>query len=414
MTDVWPLPDDQIVPEVEEACRRLGLAGRYRELDRSPEFPRAEFRALGKARLLGLSVPTEWGGRGLPSARAAVGLFRLAYASGTAFAKLSMQPEFCSILAEQGGNEVKDRWFRPLLEGEALIGNHITEPTAGSDALALALEAVGDPDGYTLTGTKSEAAFALDAEAAVVYGRAPGTRGAAGVSAFLVPQGLPGIQRSLGALDLGERWQRRGTVVYEHVRLPADARLGAEGEGFRYLRRELVRDRGLLAAIYLGVARASWDETVRDAGRRQTFGLPLSERQAVAFPLVDDGARLEATWLFTQRALDRFDREEDASADTAMAKVHATEVALSTLDHCIQFHGGAGYSAAVPHEQRWRDVRSGPIAHGPSEVLRGIAARRLWKDAGAAPGDQPGPTRPGVSHRGGHEPDRRHGRTHRP
>jgi alkylation response protein AidB-like acyl-CoA dehydrogenase len=375
---LWPLPRDPLVPEIDRLCRRGELAERYRQLDRGSEFPRREFRALGTARLLGLTIPRRWGGRGLPTGRAAVALFHLAYRSGTTFAKLAMQPEFCSVLAEQGGSSLFDRWFRPLLAGKLLVGNQITEPTAGSDATAIALEARPVGSGYVLSGTKSEAAFAVDADAAIVYGRAPGTSGAEGISAFLVPQSLPGIRRRRAPGDLGERWQRRGSVRYDEVRVSAAYRIGKEGKAFGYLRSELVRDRGLLAAIYLGVARASWDETVRDVGDRTTFGRPLSDRQAVAFPLVDDGAALEATWLFTQQALQRFDRGADATAETALAKVRASEVALTTLDHCIQFHGGSGYSSARPHEQRWRDVRSGPIAHGPSEVLRGIAARRLW------------------------------------
>jgi cyclohexanecarboxyl-CoA dehydrogenase len=379
VTFLEALPDDPIVAEVEAACDRLELGRRYRELDRAPKFPREEFRELGRARLLGLTIPRRQGGRGLPSCRAAIALFHLGYRAGTTFAKLAMQPEFCSVIAEHGGPALRDRWFLPLMQGRTLVGNQITEPTAGSDATALALEASKSGASYLLSGKKSEVAFAADAEAALVYGRAPASRGAEGISAFVVPQDLPGIDRSVGPVDLGEHWQRRGSVSYDRVRVPAAHRVGTEGLGFRYLRRELVRDRGLLAAIYLGVARASWDETVSYVGERATFGRPLSDRQAVAFPLVDDGTQLEATWLFTLGALRRFDAGEDAAAETAMAKVRASEVALATLDHCIQFHGGAGYSGARPHEQRWRDVRSGPIAHGPSELLRAIAARTLWR-----------------------------------
>lgn len=394
MSELWPLPDDPIVAEVDRICERLDLAQRYRDLDRTPGFPRDEFRALGRARLLGLSIPSELGGRGLSPRRAAVGLFRFAYRAGTAFAKLAMQPEFCSVLAYQGSPELRERWFARLMLGEALVGNQVTEPTAGADAQALALEAARDGDEYVLTGTKSEAAFAIDADAAIVYARAPGTHGAEGVTAFLAPQDLPGVRREMAPTDLGERWQRRGTVVYDHVRLAGRDRIGDDGEGFGYLRRELAQDRGLLAAIYLGAARASWEETVAYAGTRATFGHPLGERQAVAFPLVDDGAQLEAVWLFTERALGLLESGKSATADTAMAKVLATEVALRTLDHCIQFHGGPGYSAAWPHEQRWRDVRSGPIAHGPSEVLREIAARRLWRPGTVASGAPP--SAPGV------------------
>ena len=381
MASLWPLPHDPIVAEVTSVARELGLARRYRELDRHPEFPRAEFRALGKAGLLGLSLPPALGGRGLPLPSVATALFHLGYLGGTTFAKLAIQPEFASVLADHGSPAMVDEWFRPLVRGERLVGNQLTEPGAGSDAGAMALEARHDGDRYLLTGTKTEVAFAEEAGAAIVYGRVPSPDAEGGITAFLVDQHLSGVRCTAGVGDLGERWQRRGRVEYERAAVPESARIGDEGAAFRYARTELARERGLLAAIYLGVARASWEETVAYVGERVAFRRTLSEQQAVAFPLVDDGAALESTWLFTLRALERLGRTPvtgEAAAETAVAKAMASEVALRAIDHAIQFHGGRGYSQALPHEQRWRDVRSGPIAHGPSEVLRGIAARRLW------------------------------------
>ncbi len=381
---LWPLPDDPIVAEIRDAAVRLELPRRFRELDRRPEFPWPEFRALGAEGLLGLTLPTTLGGRQLPLRRVATALFHLGYLGGTAFAKLAIQPEFASVLAEHGSSAAVDAWFRPLLRGEKLVGNQVTEPDAGSDAGAIALEARRDGGGYVLNGKKSEVAFAGDAGAAIVYARVPPPVAEEGITAFLVDQHLPGVRCTVGAGDLGERWQRRGWVEYRDVRVPSAARIGEEGAAFRYVLGELARERGLLAAIYLGVARASWDETVAYAGARTAFGRNLSEQQAVAFPLVRDGAELEAAWLFTERALERWESERsgEAAAGTAVAKAMASEVALRTIDHAVQFHGGRGYSQALPHEQRWRDVRSGPIAHGPSEVLYGIAARRLWPRKG--------------------------------
>ncbi len=378
MSELWPLPDDPLLPELLADVAGLNLPARYREIDRAPEFPRAELRALGARRWLGLTIPESLGGRGLTPSRAAILLYRLAYASGTTFAKLSLQPEFCSVLAEHGGSELVDAWFRPLVRGERLVGNHVTEPEAGSDAAALGLIAEPVSGGYRLSGAKSEAAFAADAEAAIVYGRRPGTDRTTGVSAFLVPQDLPEVKRAIEPPDLGERWQRRGRVDYGGVEIPGANRIGAEGRGFDYLRAELDRERGLLAAIYLGVARASWEETVRDVGERRAFGRRLSDQQGVALPLVRDGTELESAWRFTQEALVRLERDATAGAGTAAAKALATRVSLTALDHAIQFHGGAGYSSRQPHEQRWRDVRSGGIAHGPTEVLESVVARRLW------------------------------------
>lgn len=363
---------------MHEIASRLGLARRYRELDHRPEFPRREFRALGEAHLLGLSLPDEIGGRGLPLTRVAVLLFHLAYVGGTTFAKLALQPEFTSALLARGSPELIDRWFRPLVRGERLVGNQITEPGAGSDARAIGLRIERSDTGYVLTGEKSEAAFAADAEAALVYGKLPPGDRTTGVTALLVPQELSGITRTVEPVDMGERWQRRGRIVYDHVQVPAELRVGDEGEGFAPLLDELVRERGLLAAIYLGVARASLDEAVRFAGERRTFGRALSEHQGVAFPLVDSAAELQASWLLTLDALQALDVGGRAAPRTAVAKVVACSAALRAVDRAIQVHGGRGYSGALAHEQRYRDLRSGPIAHGATEILQGIAARYLW------------------------------------
>ena len=373
-----PLPDDPIVEEVRDCISRHRLAERYRTLDGDPEFPRAEFRALGTAHLLGLRTPARFGGRGLPLPRVGVALYHLAYGAGTTFAKLSLQPEFSSVLAEHGSEELVERWFRPMVRGEMLVGNHLTEPTAGSDAAAIETTAQRDGTSYVLNGVKSEAAFATDADAAIVCAKLTPGSPRRGITAFLVPQDLPGVSRAASPGDLGERWQRRGTVTYASVRVPESHRIGAEGAGFEYVRGELTRERALLAAIYLGVARASWDETVRYVGERVAFGKPLASQEAVAFPLVEDGASLEAAWLYVARTLESLERGNPADAEAALAKWMAAEAALRTLDDAIQFHGGRGYSRSLPHEQRWRDVRSGRIAHGPAEVMHLVAARQIW------------------------------------
>lgn len=380
-----PRPGDGSPAAVEaaELAQRLELGRRAAEIDGDEEFPREEFRAMGSAGWLGLLQPPEVGGRGWPLSRVGVALYHLAYHGGTAFAKLSLQPEFSSVLATQGGPKLVDQYFRPLVRGQTLIGNHVTEPGAGSDVAGLSCLAERIGDEYEITGTKSEAAFAPIADAAIVYARLNGAD-ARSVSAFVVPQTLRGIVRR-SIPDLGERWMQRGEVRYDHVRVPSDHRIGEEGQAFGYLTGELTRERALLAAIYLGVARASWDETVERVGSRAAFGRPLAGQEGVAFPLVEDWARLDAAWLYTERALTRLEAGQPADADAALAKWMAVEVALQTLDHAIQFHGGAGYSRALPHERRWRDVRSGRLAHGPSEIMLRAAGRQLWPVPARAP-----------------------------
>lgn len=377
------LPDDPVRQEVEHFARAHRLAERSRALDARPEFPWEEFRAMAEAGWLGLTMPPEHGGRGLPLRRAGVALQEFGFQAGTTFAKLSLQPEFSSILAFHGSEAQRIHFGLPLARGATLVSNQITEPGAGSDLAHLSTRAEHRGSRVLLTGTKSQVAFAADAQAAIVYARSDRTE-ATGVSAYLVPQDLPGIERRV-VEDLGERWMRRGTVTYASVELSADQLIGEEGRGLDYLKVELTHERALLAAIYLGVARASWQETVREAGRRVVFDGPLSDQEAVAFPLVEDGTRLAAAWLYIERVLDRLDRGERADDAAAMGKWFATDVALTAIDHAIQFHGGRGYSKELPHEQRWRDVRSGMLAHGTSEVMHRVAARRRWPPSHRSP-----------------------------
>jgi len=375
-----PLPEDPLVPALGRFCVQERLAERAAALDRAPEFPWEVYRAMGSAGFLGLTVPEERGGRGLPVRRAAILLFHLAYQSGTTFAKLSLQPEFASVLGEQGSPELVDQYYRPMLRGERLVGNQVTEPAAGSDAGAMAMTAIATAGGYLLQGIKTEAAFAIDASEAIVYARTSHEPGTRGVSAFLIDQNLPGIERSLSPADMGERWMRRGRVEYRGVFVPSGRRLGPEGSGFRLVRSELTRERGLLAAIYLGVARAAWERTLVHVAGRHAFGEPLARQSAVRDRLVEDGADLESAWLLTLSALERIERGERADAQTALAKARATRVALDVIDRALQFHGGRGYSSELPFERWWRDVRSGGIAHGPTEVMLRIAALGLWRE----------------------------------
>ncbi|MCI4351150.1 MAG: acyl-CoA/acyl-ACP dehydrogenase [Thermoplasmata archaeon] len=370
-------PASPLLAVVDELATRLQLSLRYAHLDEHPRFPWEEFRSLGAHGLLGLTLSPALGGHGVPLPEAGHVLRRLAYRGGTAFAKLALQPEFSSVLAEHGSPALRKEYFAPLMAGKVLVANQITEPGAGSDAGSIAMTAERRGAIYVLNGTKSQAAFALDAQAAIVYARTSPSDRPGGLTAFLVPQELSGVRRATIG-DLGERWMRRGTVEYANVEVPEDHRLGEEGRAFDYLKGELTRERALLAAIYLGVGRASWEETVTFVGERTTFGKPLAQQQAVAFPLVEDGAHLDATWLYVQDVLQGLQQGDRRSGRASLAKWMATEVALRVIDHAIQFHGGRGYSREFPHEQRWRDVRSGAIAHGPSEIMHLVAARELW------------------------------------
>ena len=382
-----PLPDDPIVEEIRATVARLDLPRRYRELDRQPAFPRAEFRALGEAHLLGLRTAPALGGRGLPLPRVGIALFHLAYGGGTVFAKLSLQPEFSSVLAEHGSAELVDAWFRPMLRGERLVGNHITEPGAGSDVAGIQSTATLGSGEYVLNGTKSEAAFAADADAAIVYAKVPSPDPRGGITAFLVPQDRPGVRRSAGEGDLGERWQRRGTVVYTDVRIP---------EGIGSARKE--RASSIFGGSSGANARSSEPSTSAShgppgtrrsgtSGSGQTFGKPLATQEAVAFPLVEDEASLSAAWGYVDHALHRLEAGATTEAEAALAKWMATETALRAIDHAIQFHGGRG----TPSRSRTNSAGATSGAAGsPTAHRRSCCGSRPENDGRS---DRPRPRR---------------------
>jgi cyclohexanecarboxyl-CoA dehydrogenase len=372
-----PTDEGELRREVRRFAQERELTHLARELDEHPRFPWEVYRALGAQGWLGPRQAEAEGGRGWPLLREAALLEELAYRGGSVMAKLALQPDFCSVLA-QASPAIRDRWFRPLFRGEVLVGNQVTEPGRGSDAthLQLSAERVGGPDGgFLLTGTKSQIAFAADAQAALVYARTGEGEGARGISAFLVPQDLPGISVTLYE-DLGERWMRRGDVHYERVRVPEENLVGEPGRGFAYLRRELTEERALLAVIYLALARASLDEVAEAVMHRQVFGRPLGSFEAISFPLVEDLARWESAHLYVRETLSLLQAGEGgAGGRAALAKWLSNETSLAILDHAMQFTGGEGYSHRLPHEQRWRDVRSGGVAHGSNEILHLVAAR---------------------------------------
>jgi len=365
--------------QVRSFCQEWSLRVRYRQLDENPEFPWPEYRELGRRGWLAPRL-SRGGPERVWSLREEAELIEgLARYGGSPFAKLVLQPEFC-VLLQEATIPVREQWWRPLLRGEILVGNHVSEPEAGSDLGGMRMTAHREGTGadvtYVLDGIKSGVAFAADAQAAIVYARAPGTSGSRGISAFLVPQDLPGIRREVWQ-DHGERWMRRGEVRYEGVRIPEDHRIGPEGEALRLLRAELTHERLMLAFVYLGLARASWDETVEYVRHRRVFGRPLGSFEAVSFPLVEDRTRWEAAHLYAEAVRQRLDQGRPVEASAAMAKWLACETALTLLEHCLQAWGGRGYSHQELHELRFRDVRSGRIAHGSAEALRLVAVREI-------------------------------------
>src|SRR5262249_31818348 len=223
------------------------------------------------------------------------------------------------ILGKSASDEVKRRWLPPTARGEALIALALTEPGVGSDAANLACRAVQDGDSYVLTGEKSGISLAMAAQAAVVFARTDADAKARGVTAFLVPLDLPGVARS-PLKDMGTRVVGRAVLSFDHVKVPASHRVGAEGTGFYQVMQGFDYNRVLIALACLGVAQVSLEETMAYVKDRHAFGRALATFEGVSFPIAEAATYIDAARWLCYRALWLADGRLAHTKESAMAK----------------------------------------------------------------------------------------------
>jgi cyclohexanecarboxyl-CoA dehydrogenase len=374
--------DFALTPEQDELVRTLRafakreLAPHSGEWDRSGEFPWDAWRKMGELGLLGLRIPSAFGGQeadlltmGIASEEIGRGDFSCTY--GIQLAGLAGE-----ILGKNAGDEVKRRWLPPTARGDAVIALALTEPGVGSDAANLACRAVRDGDDYVITGEKSGISLAMAAQAAIVFARTDADAKARGVTAFLVPLDRPGVSRS-PLRDLGSRAIGRAVLAFDHVRVPASHRIGAEGTGFYQVMQGFDYNRVLIALACLGVAQICLEETMSYVKERRTFGRMLATYEGVSFPIAEAATQIDACRWLAYHALWRADRGQPYTKESAMVKWWGPKLSVDTIHQCLLLHGHYGYTAELPFEQRLRDVIGLEIGDGTAEIMKVVVAREL-------------------------------------
>jgi acyl-CoA dehydrogenase len=273
-----------------------------------------------------------------------------------------------------GGFPLMDtEWLAPLAAGDAVAGFALSEPDAGTDVAALSTRAEPDGDGWRLTGVKTWISNAPDADVYAVFARVGAERGTRGITAFALAGDTPGVR--------GEPLE----MVAPHAigRLELDgapaALVGEPGGGFRVAMRTLDRFRPSVGAAAVGMAQAALDLAVEHAARREAFGRPLKELQAVSHRLADVAVETAAARLLVHQAAAAYDAGEPTTGLAAMAKLYATEAAQRAVDAAIQVHGARALVAGHPLEHLYREVRAPRIYEGTSEIQREIIARELFR-----------------------------------
>jgi cyclohexanecarboxyl-CoA dehydrogenase len=368
-------------PEQEELARTLRvfarkeLAPRSGQWDKSGEFPWEAWRQMGELGLLGLRAPAELGGSDADLVTTGVAAEEIARGDFSATYGIQLAAFAAEIIGKNGSAEVKERWIPPTTRGETVIALALTEPGAGSDAAHLTCRAEGAGDGYVVTGEKSGISLAMAAQAAIVFARTA-AGGAHGISAFLIPLDLPGVARS-PLRDLGSHVVGRAVLSFDHVRIPASHRLGAEGTGFRQVMQSFDVNRVLIGLACLGAAQVSLEETMAYVKARQAFGRALARFEGVSFPIAEAATQLEAARWLCYRALWLADGRAPFTTESAMVKAWVPRLAVDTIHQCLLLHGHYGYTDELPFEQRMRDVMGLEIGDGAAAIMKIVVAREL-------------------------------------
>jgi alkylation response protein AidB-like acyl-CoA dehydrogenase len=379
---VMPTPEAaDLINLVRDLCTKE-LSPRVAQDEATETFPRDVFRLLGQTGLLGLPYPEEYGGGGQPYEVYLQVVEEIASVWSSVGVGVSVHALSCFGLFEKGTEEQKQKWLPDMLGGELLGAYCLSEAHAGSDPAAMRTRAVRDGDDYVLSGAKAWTTHGGNADFYKVMARTSDDRN--GISCFLVPADTPGLESDPPEKKMGLTGSSTTTMRFDNVRIPAERRLGAEGEGLRIALAGLDSGRLGIAAVATGLAQGALDHAVAYAKERETFGKKIIDHQGLAFVLADMAAAVQtarATYLAASRLRDR---GLQFSTEASIAKLVATDNAMKVTTDAVQVLGGYGYTRDFPVERYMREAKVMQIFEGTNQIQRMVIGRALAKDAGGA------------------------------
>ena len=351
------------------------------EKDAIPAEVLAEMRALG---LYGLSIPEAYGGLDLSMEDECLVAIELGHASPAFRSAIGTNVGIGSQgLVMFGDDAQKERWLPGIAAGETVTSFALTEPEAGSDSASVRTTARREGDHYVLDGTKRFITNANRAQLFTVMARTdPAVKGGAGVSAFLVPRDLPGLTVGKPEKKMGQQGAHICDVIFDGVRVPAENRLGAEGEGFKVAMQVLDRGRLHISAVCVGVAERLIADTVAYAAERKQFGQAIASFQLIQGMIADCKTEALAARALTLETARKRDAGANVTLEAAAAKYFASEMVGRVADKAVQIFGGAGYVADHGIERLYRDVRIFRIYEGTSQIQQVVIARETLKRGG--------------------------------
>ncbi|MCB0395834.1 MAG: acyl-CoA dehydrogenase [Flavobacteriales bacterium] len=348
--------------------------------DESQEFPIEVFKKLGELGLMGVLVPTEYGGSGLTYKDYVVVVSEIARICGSIGLSTAAHNSLCTGHILQFANEEqKKKWLPKLASGEWIGAWGLTETNTGSDAGNMLTTAVEDGDHYVINGSKNFITHGKSGDVAVVIVRTGEKGDRKGTTAFVVEKGTPGFSAGKKEDKLGMRASETTELIFDNCRVHKDNILGEVGDGFVQAMKVLDGGRISIASLSLGIAKGALDASLKYAKERHQFNQPISNFQGIAFKLADMRTEVEAAELLTFQAAAKKDAGEVVTTLAAMAKYYASEVSVRVSTEAVQIFGGYGYTKEFPVEKFYRDSKLCTIGEGTSEIQKLVIAREILK-----------------------------------
>lgn len=370
---------------IQDVARRIAverIAPVAAEYDKSGEFPSETIKVLGENGLMGIEVPHEYGGAGLDSIAYALAMIEIAAADCAHSTIMSVNNTlYCNGLLKYGTEAQKHAYVTPIATGQAIGAFALTEPQSGSDASAMKIRAVPSADGsyYTVNGKKSWITSGPVAKYIMLFAMTDPSKGSRGISAFIIDTEREGFHRGKTEPKLGIRASATCEIEFTDYRIPAEDRIGNEGDGFKISMGVLDAGRIGIASQAVGLSRAAYDASLAYSRDRKSFGQSIGSFQMIQAKIADMKCRLDAAYLLTLRAA--WAKQQAAatgarfSTEASVAKLYASEAAMFITHQAVQIHGGMGYSKEMPLERYFRDAKITEIYEGTSEIQRLVIAR---------------------------------------
>ncbi|MBN8694072.1 MAG: acyl-CoA dehydrogenase family protein [Bacteroidetes bacterium] len=375
-----PNENQQMIADMIRKFGKEHIYPQMMEWDEAQTFPVDVFKKLGELGLMGVLVPTEYGGSGLSYTEYVTAIIELGKICGSIALSMAAHNSLCTGHILAFGNEEQKKKYLPKLATAEWIGAWgLTETGTGSDAGGMNTVARKDGDYYVINGSKNFITHAITGNVAVVIVRTGEKGDSHGMSAFIIEKGTPGFKSGKKENKLGMRASETAELIFEDCRVHKDQMLGKEGEGFIQAMKVLDGGRISIAALSCGIARGAYECALKYSKERHQFGKAIATFQAISFKLADMATECEAAELLTFKAADLKNKGQKMTKEGAIAKYYASEVCVRNSTEAVQIFGGYGFTKDFPAEKYYRDSKLCTIGEGTSEIQKLVISRELLK-----------------------------------